>query len=795
MFNFSKFLAENQNDFFSFLNLLNRNNRKLLIIGDLVDIYNRSENEEIKSNENLKEAILYFPEMVVLNNRVYIDVRVRIGYSEFYLVNVEEIFVQRISIQEYLIAKEEYVNPGETNDILTLNFKPFYDKYPSVKDVKSIGSGVQYLNKYLSSQMFNDAEKWKKVLLNFIKVHKHDNRQLLLNDRIKDPDHLINNLSEASKKLGQYSDSTPYNEVKHTLQDLGFEAGLGKDVAGIKKSFKLLEELLNSPDHISLAEFLSRIPMIFNIAIVSTHGYFAQENVLGMPDSGGQIVYILDQVKALEKSLINSLKESGVDVIPKIVILTRLIPNAGETKCNVRLEKVYNTRNSWILRVPFRKHNEKVTDNWISRFEIWPYLEEFAEDSYIELSAEFQGKPDLIIGNYSDGNLLSYLLSKKFGVTQCCIAHALEKSKYLFSDLSWKNLEDQYNFSLQFTADLIAMNSSDFQITSTYQEIAGTEYSVGQYETHRHFTLPDLYRVENGINLYDIKFNIISPGVNEGIYFPYSNNKKRIEGTKSKMQHLLFEEVGDPSIIGTLKNPDLIPIFSMARLDKNKNLTALVKWYGESPALQKISNLIIIAGKVNVSESSDTEEIDEIKTMWDYIDRYNLKDKIRWLGKLLRKDETGEVYRIIADRRGVFVQPGLFEGFGLTVLEGMISGLPVIATKYGGPLEIIQDGINGFHIDPINGEESKKILLDVIKRIKKDKNFWEEISKNSIKRVNESYNWRLYSQKLLNLSKIYGFWKYLTDLDRADINSYLEIIYHLLYKPRAEKLLQKHNSL
>ncbi len=43
-------------------------------------------------------------------------------------------------------------------------------------------------------------------------------------------------------------------------------------------------------------------------------------------------------------------------------------------------------------------------------------------------------------------------------------------------------MENDYNFSMQFTADLIAMNSSDFQITSTFQEIAGTETTVGQYE-------------------------------------------------------------------------------------------------------------------------------------------------------------------------------------------------------------------------------------------------------------------------------------------------------------------------
>ena len=133
----------------------------------------------------------------------------------------------------------------------------------------------------------------------------------------------------------------------------------------------------------------------------------------------------------------------------------------------------------------------------------------------------------MIIGNYSDGNLVSYLLSKKFNVTQCCIAHALEKSKYLFSYLYWESMEEQYNFSLQFTADLIAMNSSNFQITSTYQEIAGTEFTVGQYETHKHFTLPGLYRVENGVDLYNIKFNIISPGVNESIFFPYTKTAKR----------------------------------------------------------------------------------------------------------------------------------------------------------------------------------------------------------------------------------------------------------------------------
>ena len=80
--------------------------------------------------------------------------------------------------------------------------------------------------------------------------------------------------------------------------------------------------------------------------------------------------------------------------------------------------------------------------------------------------------------------------TQRLGVTQCNIAHALEKTKYLLSDLYWKDNESAYHFSCQYTADLIAMNAADFIITSTYQEIAGTPETMGQYESYRFFTMP-----------------------------------------------------------------------------------------------------------------------------------------------------------------------------------------------------------------------------------------------------------------------------------------------------------------
>jgi sucrose synthase len=786
------YITENyHNMFYGFLKHAANHHKKLLVTGELMKLYDDYA-EQNTSNDELRSFIEKIQETVSFDHTFFLDIRERIASTLFYRINLEEFFLEEISPKEYLANKEICANPSINNRMLNLNFKPFYDKSPKVRDTKYIGSGVEYLNRFLSSQMFTDSEKWKNLFFDFIKLHKHNGEQLILNDRIKDPEHLKRQIDSALKRLSAQAEFTPYNQLKHSLQELGFENGLGKNAKEIIKNLNVLDQLLNSPDHNVLMKFISSIPMVFKIAIISPHGYFAQEGVLGLPDTGGQVVYILDQVKALEKAMFDSIKQSGLDVMPKIVVLTRLIPNAQNTNCNKRLEKIYGTKNSWILRVPFRDHNKKVTDNWISRFEIWPYLEEFAEDSYTALMAEFSGRPDLIIGNYSDGNLVAYLLSKSFKVTQCGIAHALEKSKYLYSGLYWYDLEKYYHFSMQFTADLIAINSADFLITSSFQEIAGTEKSIGQYESYEHFTMPGLYRVTNGVDPRHVKFNIVSPGVNENIFFPYTKKNLRIKETTLALQDLLFRNFNDENSIGALSNPNKIPIFSMARLDRIKNITFLVECFGESEELQNISNLIIVAGKINEDLTSDNEEKEQIRIMHDLINKYQLHDKIRWIGKLFPKDEAGEVYRIIADKKGIFVQPALFEGFGLTVLEAMISGLPVFATKYGGPLEIIQDKVNGFHIDPVNKTEVLNILLGFLKEAAGNSKMWDSISKNAIKRVNEKYNWRLYTEKLLSLSKLYGFWKYSTNLEHKDMDAYLDIIYHTLFKPRAEKLFEEH---
>ncbi len=788
-------LSENKPDFFRYLNAVAGQEKKLLVKGDLLYILDQFKTDGGKENFSaITELSRKINEGVIVGNVIYLEIREKIGCSEFYSFDLEMLVFSKIHSIAYLKAKENHIKPEHPDDLLTLNFRTFYDKFPSIRESKSIGHGVEYLNRYLSSNMFTNPAKLSTALFDFLFLHKFESQQLVLNDGINSPEKLSASIDKARSVLQRTEDDEPYENLKQVLREFGFEPGLGNTASKISESLELLDTIMLSPDSQSLKEFLSRIPMIFNIVTISPHGYFGQEGVLGMPDTGGQVVYILDQVKALERAMIESFRESGVQAQPKIIILTRLIPNAGSTTCNQRMEKVHETQNTWILRVPFRQHNRKVTDNWISRFEIWPYLEEFAEDSYHELLAEFGHRPDLLIGNYSDGNMVASILSSKFGVTQCNIAHALEKSKYLYSALYWEQLEDKYHFSTQFTVDLLAMNSANFIITSSYQEIAGTEESIGQYESYLNFTLPGLYRVTGGINLFHPKFNILPPGVNTNIYFPYTKEEDRPQETRRELTKLLFGNEDDPEVVGKLEHPEKRPIFSLARLDKIKNLASLVEWFGKSEELQKHANLIIVAGKVSADQSGDSEEKEQIHLLHEIIGKYKLHHKIRWIGKLLRKEQTGEVYRVVADRKGLFVQPALFEGFGLTVLEAMRSGLPVFATMYGGPLEIIQEAKSGFHIDPINEAETVNRILQFIIKCENEDDYWRKISERAIERVDKTYNWELYSKKLLSLAKIYGFWRFTTNIEMEEMGAYLDVLYHLLYLPMAKKIMDAHMS-
>ncbi|CBI36885.3 hypothetical protein VitviT2T_009533 [Vitis vinifera] len=726
-------------------------------------------------------------EAIILPPFVAIAVRPRPGVWEYVRVNVHELSVDQLSVSEYLRFKEELVD-GMFNDyyVLELDFEPFNASFPRPNRSSSIGNGVQFLNRHLSSIMFRNKESLE-PLLDFLRVHKYKGQVIMLNDRIQSISRLQSALVKADDHLTKLPPETPFGEFEYEFQGMGFERGWGDTAQRVLEMIHLLLDILQAPDPSTLETFLGRIPMVFNVVILSPHGYFGQANVLGLPDTGGQVVYILDQVRALENEMLLRMQKQGLDVTPRILIVTRLIPDAKGTTCNQRLERVSGTEHSHILRVPFRT-DKGILRKWISRFDVWPYLETFAEDAASEIAAELQGVPELIIGNYSDGNLVASLLASKLGVTQCTIAHALEKTKYPDSDIYWKNFDDKYHFSCQFTADLIAMNNADFIITSTYQEIAGSKNTVGQYESHTAFTLPGLYRVVHGIDVFDPKFNIVSPGADMCIYFPYSDVEKRLTALHGSIEKLLYDPEQNEEHIGMLNDRSKPIIFSMARLDQVKNITGLVECYAKNAKLREMANLVVVAGYNDVKKSNDREEIVEIEKMHDLMKEYNLHGQFRWMSSQTNRARNGELYRYIADTRGIFVQPAFYEAFGLTVVEAMTCGLPTFATCHGGPAEIIENGVSGFHIDPYHPDQVATTMVDFFEKCKEDSSHWNKISDAGLQRIYERYTWKIYSERLMTLAGVYGFWKYVSKLSRRETRRYLEMFYTLKFRDLAKSV-------
>ncbi|PWA49588.1 sucrose synthase/cyanobacteria [Artemisia annua] len=779
-------LAAHRNDIVSLLSRYVEQGKGILQPHHLVDELEKMICDDDTCRQKLADGpfgqiLNWAQEGIILPPYVAFAVRPRPGVWEFLRLNVNELSVEQLTVTEFLTFKEELVDGQSRSPIvLELDFEPFNATFPRMSRSSSIGNGVQFLNRHLSSIMFRNKDCMEPIL-DFLRAHKHKGYVMMLNDRIPNISKLESCLGKADDYLSKLPPDTPYSEFEYALQGLGFERGWGDNAERVLSMMHLLSDILQAPDPSILEKFLGKIPMIFNVVILSVHGFFGQANVLGLPDTGGQVVYILDQVRSLENEMLLKIRHQGLNIKPKILIVTRLIPNAKGTSCNQRLERVTGTEHTYILRVPFRTE-KGVLRKWISRFDIWPYLEQFTEDAASEISAELQGVPDLLIGNYSDGNLVASLLSYKLGVTQCNIAHALEKTKYPDSDLYWKKFDEKYHFSCQFTADLLAMNNADFIITSTYQEIAGTKNTVGQYENHAAFTLPGLYRVVHGIDVFDPKFNIVSPGADMTIYFSYAEKEKRLTSLHATIEKLLYDPEQNDVHVGNISDPSKPMIFSMARLDHVKNITGLVECYAKNSKLRELANLVVVAGYNDVKKSSDREEISEIEKMHNLMKEYKLDGQMRWISAQTNRARNGELYRYIADGRGIFVQPAFYEAFGLTVVEAMTCGLPTFATCHGGPAEIIEDGVSGFHIDPYHPEKMSAAMADFFQKCNEEKSYWVKISEGGLKRIQEKYTWKIYAERLMTLAGVYSFWKYVSKLERRETRRYLEMFYILKFR-------------
>ena len=179
-------------------------------------------------------------------------------------------------------------------------------------------------------------------------------------------------------------------------------------------------------------------------------------------------------------------------------------------------------------------------------------------------------------------------------------------------------------------------------------------------------------------------------------------------------------------------SPDDIAILSVGRLYARKGLFTLI----ESMPLvaRKFKNAkFIIAGK-GLSN--------EMKKLVNYATKLGVKDNIVFTGYFPDK-KLHKLYQA-AD---IFAFSTFYENLPFAVLEALSSGLPVVTTNVGGIPEMIEDGKNGFLVEPANS----RALADRILYYLEHPAVASEMGRLARRNIEDHFDWRLIVKKVVKV--------------------------------------------
>ncbi|MDX9801931.1 MAG: sucrose synthase, partial [Spirochaetia bacterium] len=257
-----------QHDFKEFISYFNLEGNRFFLKNDILvkfdnfcSEYNKT--EIFRKKSTIADFLNKIQEMFVSHDSLILLNRASIAKYHFYKLRIDGEFLQKITRDEYLDQKDFFVTKKYMDEKhLHIDFLPFYDYGPSMKDPESLGKGISFLNKYLSSNIFSNPEKWNNYLFEFIKLHKYSDRQLLVNGSIiKNFDEFFEEINLMIGFLKKKSPQTPYLSIKQAMKKVGFEPGWGNTAGRILESMKILVSLINEPTGELLEKFISRIPM------------------------------------------------------------------------------------------------------------------------------------------------------------------------------------------------------------------------------------------------------------------------------------------------------------------------------------------------------------------------------------------------------------------------------------------------------------------------------------------------------------------------------------------------------
>ena len=170
-------------------------------------------------------------------------------------------------------------------------------------------------------------------------------------------------------------------------------------------------------------------------------------------------------------------------------------------------------------------------------------------------------------------------------------------------------------------------------------------------------------------------------------------------------------------------------ILFVSTIEPRKNLPTLLRAYRELLDRYHVNVPLVIAGE----KGWLFEEV------FNLVSSLHLEQDAHFLGRV----STQELFWLYNSAR-MLVQPSIYEGFGLTPLEAMACGTPVIVSNVSALPEVVGDA--GLLIDPHVPEE----ITVAINRLLSDDALWSSLSEKGIKRA-ACFSWEKAARETLAL--------------------------------------------
>ncbi|KAL6868321.1 hypothetical protein ACP4OV_015166 [Aristida adscensionis] len=491
------------------------------------------------------------------------------------------------------------------------------------------------------------------------------------------------------------------------------------------------------------------------IVLISIHGLVRGENMeLGRDsDTGGQVKYVVELARALAAT-------AGVH---RVDLLTRQIscPDVDWTY-GEPVEMLTRAADAddggagdgggaYIVRLPCGPREQ-----YLPKESLWPHIPEFVDRALAHvtnvaraLGEQLAGDgeaaaqpvwPYVIHGHYADAAEVAAHLASALNVPMVMTGHSLGRNKLeqllKLGRMPRAEIQGTYKIARRVEAEETGLDAADMVVTSTKQEI---EEQWGLYDGFDPRVERKLrVRRRRGVSClgrYMPRMVVIPPGMD----FSYVDTHDLADGDLQAL--IASDKAKKPlppiwsEVLRFFTNPHKPMILALSRPDPKKNVTTLLKAYGESRHLRELANLTLILGNRDDIEEMSGGAGTVLTTVLKLIDRYDLYGQVAY-PKHHKQTDVPHIYRLAAKTKGVFINPALVEPFGLTLIEAAAYGLPVVATKNGGPVDIIKALSNGLLVDPHDAAAITDALLSLLA----DKARWSECRRNGLRNIHR-FSW------------------------------------------------------